>query len=351
MSGKILIAPGSSEAVSKYRHYQPVKSMGLEYDESPFPQDFDDVPNMSVHNSMKWLGNKGKEYSLAHTSCYGNRFGSILTAAREAFGLEIVADVDDHFEEVPLGNLGHAAWYGERRRKYRTLLEEADRVTCSTPFLADRFGGVMCPNYVDFSEYAGPRRKKKASNEVVICCPGGQGRAGDYAEIRESLKAALELPNVKVLFVGSFPEWAGEYPVGKVVWSTWLPIDLYPKMLNYLSPDIIVSPMLHNDFNLAKSNLKWLESGAVGACFVGEQWGEYQRTVLNGVTGVLADGESDWTEKLLWLCTEHEKRQEIAAEGAKEIAKNWTWEAVKDPWIQGVLGDGASNDRLACSSG
>jgi len=165
------------------------------------------------------------------------------------------------------------------------------------------------------------------------------------------MEGAEGLPNVKALVVGIVPKGALEYPVGKVVYSRWIPVDKYGKVLNYYSPDIIVSPMLHNDFNLAKSNLKWLESGAVGACFMGERWGEYQRTVLDGVTGALADGESDRTEKLLWLCTEHDARKEIAAEGAKEIAQNWTWDAVKDAWVQGVLGDGASDNRVACSSG
>ena len=110
-------------------------------------------------------------------------------------------------------------------------------------------------------------------------------------------------------------------------------------MLRWINPDIILSPMEKNDFNLAKSNLKWLESGAVGACFVGERWGEYERTVEDGVTGVLASGREEWAEKLLWLASSPQDRRIIGKNGSKMVQSHWTWPAVEKDWRAAILGE------------
>ena len=345
MSDRILIIASGGPAVREYRIARPARHLGIPHE----------IADLGKHTRAedaknawhKWFVKNGTDFSLVWTNDYRNEWAAAGDAIREMNGAPIIADVDDHFRDVHTGNQARAAWFGKRKRMYNKLLEEADTVLCSTPWLADHYGGQIAPNFIDSEDWSGPRRAKKRQDEVVICCPAGVGRVGDYAELREPLKRALELPHVKILFVGVMPSWSLGYPVGKVVYSRWIPMEKYGKVLNYYAPDIIVSPMLHNDFNLAKSNLKYLESGAVQAAFMGERWGEYERTVKDNKTGVLASGEDEWTAKLLDLCTNHDKRTNIANAGAKDVAENWTWSAVKSAWEQGVLGDVAITGKLA----
>ena len=197
----------------------------------------------------------------------------------------------------------------------------------------------MAPNFVVPEEWDFAPRTTVKADECVILCSGSPSRAGDFLALEKPFRDALELPNVKMVFMGWFPEWALDYPAGKVVWCRWVPIDKYARVMRWIAPDIMVSPMEHNVFNVAKSNLKWLEAAMVGACFVGARWGEYSRTVKDGETGILADGLSEWRDVLTGLALDAVKRQEVAEAGRREVLCRWTWEHVGPQWRKAVLGE------------
>lgn len=329
---KIAMYPTMPAAVKRYRFERARTHMDSEAEFFDIAKCYN-TGNM-MYDIKTFLRQHGAEWDVIWTNNYSPE-GQALVEVLMDNGAKLVADVDDWFEEVPAGNLVVDQWQGKRKRWYEGLLNMADSVTCSTKKLHDRYGGTMCMNFIDPKEWDGPRRPE--SDYTLIACCSGVGRAGDYALAEKALKRALEIDTVKVIFVGYMPQWATSYPTGKVVWSRWSPIDTYPKILNYIAPDIMISPMEHCAFNEAKSNLKWIESGAIKACFLGEDWGEYRRTVKDGITGVLADGHDDWGEKLEWLCLDHKKRREIALAGHEEVMKNWTWDAVGDAWRKGVL--------------
>jgi hypothetical protein len=280
-------------------------------------------------------------WDLVWTNDYRSEIGTLLEMERE-HGATIVADVDDWFEEVPSGNHASIHWQGKRKRQYKTLLEKADRVLTSTPPLQGRWNGTLTPNFIEPEQWAQPQ---KEHDYTLIACPAGTGRAGDYLTVEAACKAALEIDDVKILFMGWFPEWAMSYPAGKVIWSRWAPLEMYPQLLRYISPDVVISPMEHHKFNEAKSNLKWLEASMVNAAFVGERWGEYQRTVQDGETGLLACGEDEWTEKLVEVCRNHQLRKRLALQAHDDVLHHWTWKSHEAAWMQGVLGNGSDHAR------
>lgn len=254
-------------------------------------------------------------------------------------GKEVVVDVDDYFDEVTTGNQAHRAWRSQNRKKYHALLDMATRRVASTPFLADRYDCVVAPNFLDTTAWDWPRRERDDDWCVLLHC-GSVNRAEDYLEREATFRAYMEQPNTKIVFMGWLPKWAKDYPPGRVIFCRWVEWGKYQRMLRWIAPDLLVSPMVHNDFNLAKSNIKWLEAGAIGACFVGERWGEYERTVTDAATGVLAEGDREWTEKLLELAHDKHLRQEIAAAGTEAVYSRYTWESVGPNWTSAVLGQG-----------
>ena len=285
----------------------------------------------------EWLAENGLEWDVVWTSDWTNPMAAFLDLLREN-GARVVAEVDDLFEDLPEGNSALLAWRGKRRDKYLALLKGADRVVSSTPFLAERHGGLVAPNFIDSGQWIHPNRPTKDLDECVILCPAGTGRVGDYLSQAEAFQAVLELEHVKMVFMGTFPEWALRYPAGKVVWCRWTPIETYTKMMRWIAPDIIVSPMEHNDFNLAKSNLKYLEAGACRAAFVGERWGEYERTVTHGETGLLASTPAEWAEALVGLATDLNLCRGLGKAASDDVQSNWTWEAVGQQWTDAILG-------------
>ena len=63
----------------------------------------------------------------------------------------------------------------------------------------------------------------------------------------------------------------------------------------------------------------------MGAAFLGEDFGEYQRTVEHGVTGLLADGDTAWRAHLEELCSDPKLRTDLIAASRKEVMANWVW--------------------------
>jgi len=331
---KVLVLPDGSAGVQWWRYDNALGLLdGVEFDV------WKDFEEGWVERIVGHFEASGLVYDAVWTSRFGNAERAVCEMLREA-GAEVIGEVDDWFEDIPVGNMARQGWFGERRELYKDLLVTADRVVCSTPYLAERWGGQVAPNFVVPAQWDWPARPTRNPDECVLLHMCGAGRSGDFLSAEGAFRAFLDMPNTKVVCAGVVPGWAMEYPAGKVVVVRWTPVEVYTRLVRWIAPDLIVSPMLHNKFNLAKSNLKWLEAGAVGACFVGERWGEYARTVQDGVTGVLADGADEWAQALVSLALDAERRSAIAAAGQTAVYSGWTWEAVGGQWRKAVFGEG-----------
>lgn len=331
---KRLYIPHGTPGVRWYRYENALTCMGEKFDRWE-PEDGEGF----LESAAEFLEKRGLDWQTVWTGNYWNECQAVLDELRWR-GADLVIDVDDWFEDLPEGNMAADSWLGEKRRLYKELLGKAARVSASTPVLAEKYGGIVTPNFVVPEQWDWAPRSSVRADECVILCNASPSRAGDYLAKEGPFRKTLELPHVKMVFMGGvFPEWALDYPAGKVIWCRWTPIEIYPRMMRWIAPDIVVSPLEHNEFNVAKSNLKWLEAGMCGAAFVGERWGEYARTVNDGTTGVLAEGEAEWTEALMGLALNAETRQHVAEAGRAEVLRNWTWDAVAPQWRKAVLGE------------
>lgn len=371
MSSKVLVIPCGGKGVQNYRVWAPLGQLiGDEFEvldlhdlmegahwetKARWKNDADKAGTTPSAMALScWLKANPGPWDWVYTNDHREEAIIFVQHLRETQGTKIVADCDDLFTDIPAGNLARMHWNMRRKRVHRELLEEADFTVVSTPRLAQEFGGTVCPNYMDPSKWNNPRGPDRSKGgvyeyDVVIYCPAGTGRAEDYLNKEVAFRRVLdELPYVKILCMGWTPAWAQDY-FGRVVFGEWVDFKFYPILTQWIAPDIVVSPMEHNEFNKAKSNLKWLEAGMMNACFMGERWGEYERTVEDGVTGVLADSEDEWLYKLKAICADQVSRQAIAANGREAVLKDWTWNAVEPMWRKGVLGDEPDSNRWAGS--
>ena len=329
-------APG----VRHYRCYWAADAMGAQVVDSYEDRDsFVEIDDRDETIAAEIEAAGPSSVKVWWTNDYRKEAQAFQSLMRE-YGAEVVFDLDDLFTDLPKSNRAFQAWGAGRKSLMKAALDGADRVVCSTPLLAERFGGVVAPNYIEMDAWGGhPVRPTKRDDECVLMCAGGAGRAMDFHGLRPALEAFLELPHTKVVFANSMPDWGTQYDPGKVVWVRFLPMSVYPRMMKWISPDLVVSPLEHNEFNAAKSNIKWLEAGAIGACFVGERWGEYKRTVRDAADGVLAEGKQ-WKDRLVELALDKELRDDIAAEGRRVVHSAYTWESVAPTWESAVLGKG-----------
>lgn len=319
----LLCAMVGAESVKEYRgHRAPVDKAIV--NKKPGPE------------LVEWVQENGLDWSGFWTNDWDMNANAFAGVMRD-LEIPVIVDVDDYFEDVPRGNIANKAWVYERPKLYRAMLKDADRRVCSTPFLAEKYDAKVAPNFMTPSEWEYPVRPKTNDRITLLHC-GSIMRAEDYLTQEKAFRKFLEEPNTQIIFMGWLPAWARDYPNEKAAFCAWTPYReepwglKYNRMLRWLDPDIVASPLQHNDFNRAKSNIKWLESAMVGACFVGERWGELERTVKDGTTGHLCDGIDEWTEKLVSLARDRDVRIRTSQAAKDVVLSDWTWDKVGADW-------------------
>jgi len=264
-----------------------------------------------------------------------------MEAAREAYGTMIISEIDDDYSSCPnynpayeklvLSGLAEQSW---------KVHELADRTCASTPYLVDMIGdkAFLCPNFVVPESWDYPKRPNKKPDECVLLLAGGIGRAKEMMSIEPTLHRFLEQPNNKIVIAGAFHHQLADYPPGKVIWSRWADVPDYTRLMRWISPDIVVSPLEHNDFNRAKSNIKWLESAMLEASFVGERWGELETSITDGKDGFLADTPEEWDSKIMALARDKDLRVKTSKAALDVVSSKWTWGGVEQHWRAALEG-------------
>lgn len=164
----------------------------------------------------------------------------------------------------------------------------------TTNFLADYlhkhhnfWNTVIVPNCCDKAIYQNKRKTFFREKPLVVSagasqhilepipmnpqCPTGvPGKRGDYCgKWVEFLRNNID--NMDLHYFVNVPYFLQDL-AEKITVHTWKSTTLYSAELNQLSPDIVIAPLKNNDFNRAKSSLKFAEAAACGAILMGSDF-------------------------------------------------------------------------------
>lgn len=210
------------------------------------------------------------------------------------YGYKITFEVDDAFWDIiPDYNASslHPRDFSVIEKISEENLKYFDCGIVTTDFLADYlhrhhnfWNTVIVPNTCDRAIYQSKRKNFFREKPLVISAgacqhnlevqplssqfPGGvAGKRGDYVgEWPEFLKKNIDTMDLHYFactpyFLDSIKE--------KITLHPWKTTTLYSAELNDLKPDIMIAPLQNNDFNKAKSSLKFAEACACGAILMG----------------------------------------------------------------------------------
>ena len=241
-------------------------------------------------------------------------------------GGKIAYDVDDNLLDPYVDPV-----FDSLLRRYRPviryLLREADRVTVSTPMLRERCMHLnprieVMPNFINPERFA-PIEPRADNPMLTIGYYGTFTHERGLTSIIAPLRAAIRKikPAPRVVFCG-----VGRNARMLEALEGCCRIEVLPTQANYFSFlrmmtgqrwDIGLAPLTHGIHEDCKSDLKFLEYGALGIP------GIYSRSVVyssvkDGETGLLAEGE-EWTDAILRVAHDADLRARIAA-NAREYA-------------------------------
>jgi len=175
-----------------------------------------------------------------------------------------VFDMEDLKTAVPDKNSRRKTLLRDIKSRTRRALNCCDRLLVTTEPLAEIYRSTVddvrvVPNYLPAARWAGLQSLRRQGPRPRVGWAGAQQHDGDLELLIPIVEATAK--EVDWIFFGMCPEalrpYAREFhPFG--------PFAEYPARLASLNLDLAVAPLEHHPFNVAKSNLRILEYGALG---------------------------------------------------------------------------------------
>ena len=115
----------------------------------------------------------------------------------------------------------------------------------------------------------------------------------------------------------------------------------YPKVLSEQPFDIGIAPLTSDEFNRAKSHIKWMEYAVYGIPCVASRVYPYhekilgQDTIIDGETGMLCD-EKEWYKKLKKLIDNKELREKIGKKAQEYVLNELQYKDHQHLWSEAL---------------
>ena len=222
-------------------------------------------------------------------------------------------------------------------RRYLETLQAADVITTATPLLAEFaiargkrafvHRNALGNEMLELADRLYRRRQERAPSERVIIGYGSGtpthdfdfreaatpllGVLANYPEVELWIAGPLDLPREFEAFgdrVRRFPltDWQGWFELS----SQW---------------DIALAPLeLDNVFCRAKSEIKFLEAGALGVPVIASEIDPFKDAIICGENGLLARTAQDWSDALRALIAQPERWKALGENARRTILAGYT---------------------------
>jgi len=273
-------------------------------------------------------------------NCVDKEGIALLYAFQQEYGKKIVCDFDDFIianKSNPNKKLHEVSQFPEISR---ILLKISDMVTVTTEYLAKQYkkynnNVVVLPNYMDLERWDQPK-KKNESDTLRIGWAGSLTHLEDIKMVERPLKQILEeFYNVQLVLVGDvrFKEMFKGYNVEVML---GVPFEYWPDKLNNLQLDIGIAPLVDNEFNRGKSNIKWQEYSiskvpGIFSPTVYEQTSSH--VTFDGNIGMIAENEEQWYRCLKNYIICKNLRDDISAHAYSFLVQEYNLERNIKQWV------------------
>lgn len=283
------------------------------------------------------------DYDLVFCSYFENGMAyAFLHILAEKYGMKFIIDLDDNIFDLSPYNPVRDVYESDpmRMAQLKQTLFDCPGISVTNGHLKDVMRKFrdrpkekeainVLPNAIDLEYY-----KPTPHIEDDVVTIGYQGGATHYADLLHSpFGVAISYilgkyaGRVKFDMFGfiSESEFEGLPGYERELCATDFPG--YVEALRVKAPkwDIGVAPLEDIEFNLSKSNIKWMEYGAYGIPTIATDYGPY-KMINDGKNGFKVTNTKQWIDALELLINNHEKRHEIGEAARREISAHWTME-------------------------
>jgi glycosyltransferase involved in cell wall biosynthesis len=253
-------------------------------------------------------------------------------------GKKVLYDCDDFIHGIHNINDHRfkSAFAKKRVKEYVEVMKVCDGIICSTEFLGNEYKKYndniyICKNGIDCGLYD-VARPQREDGVIMI---GWSGGTGHLQAIRSWFNKVIENMNAfeNTNFISCGANYGDQLATifpGRALSIPWTTIENYPYAIS--SFDISIAPSHVSKYFRSKSDLRWLESSAVGIPVIANPI-TYPE-VEDGVTGMVAETPEVFDKKLEELIKDEELRREIGITAKKYIKKHRDISVMKNQWSE-----------------
>ena len=250
-------------------------------------------------------------------------------------GVRVVYEIDDDLWRLPEWNPARAEYTKDVLVRIENLMRQCTAVTVSTQAMADRVVDLGCgavyvvPNGIPLDLI--PPRAVRTRQGVRVGWWGTRTHQGDLSLIGGALQRLLrDRPDVTLVTMGD--GLPGVWPAARFErYPAVHPVAFYGALVG-LELDVVVAPLVDNEFNRAKSPVKALEAGAIKVALAASRVGPYREHLEHGVTALLANNQAEWEANLFALVDTPTLRTTLAATARQRIEATWSMDQTGPQW-------------------
>lgn len=260
-------------------------------------------------------------------------------------GIKVVFEIDDYLHAIRhTPGHGGAEKYSEAYcAEIERSMELCDALIVSTKWLKIKYrkfnpNVYVCRNGIDIKRYDLEKPERPSLN---IGWAGAQGHLEAMIPWLEQVSKIMS-ENEKVNFVSvgmNFADAFKEYfPHERAIAVPWAAIEQYPAAMTLF--DIALAPAGKTKFHRGKSDLRWVEAGALRIPIIADP--TVYPNIQDGVTGFVATSGEQVLEKLKLLVGDEELRVKVGNAARLYVEENRThlhtakdWEHAFDRILEG----------------
>jgi hypothetical protein len=237
-------------------------------------------------------------------------FVKLLKKLSEEYKFKLIYEVDDIVlrEDIPEYNRNRDAFTSDEiRNSILEIMNLCDEVTVTCDFMRDYFiektgnkSTTVIPNYLQkgwFDRYYNlgnllkSYEKNKKKPKISIFASGTHvdvtNRTNQQDDFAHVLQAVIKTRTMfKWQFYGCFPLPLKPFiDKGEIAYYPWVPLPEFPEAMANSDSQLTFACLQDNNFNKAKSNIKLIESGAIGLPAVCPDMVTYKDAILKYKTG------------------------------------------------------------------
>ena len=241
-------------------------------------------------------------------------------------GKKVICDVDDNLFVLPEYNEAKAVYESNNALYDHAMnLAKANFITCSTVPLAEYIKRNFNPNTLvipnRLQEFFPYKETEHIENKLVkIGYSGSVTHIGDFSDtLIKYLIKRINQKKIEFVCFGCCPK-----PLRDI--STIVPyckLDQYYPTLNNLHFDIGLIITKDNEFNVNKSNLKYIEYSMLSIPTIADSVYPYSNSIVHNESGLLVKDEMNWEIYIDHLIENKAERKRLSKNAYNFVRKNF----------------------------